>query len=73
MEEYCVGVTIHNCFYVGAKSQEEAKQKVRDMTNDEIMIDSDFNVEYADRTHGQDIAWKLTKEDLYLKKQNKSN
>jgi DNA-dependent RNA polymerase auxiliary subunit epsilon len=53
MEEYCVGVTIHNCFYVEAKSQEEAKQKVRDMTNDEIMIDSDFNIEYADPTNGE--------------------
>ena len=69
MEEYCVGVTIHNCFYVGAKSQEEAKQKVRDMTNDEIMIDSDFNIEYADPTNGE-IAWKLKQEDLYIKKQN---
>ena len=69
MKEYCVGVTIHNCFYVESKSKEEAKQKVRDMTNDEIMIDSDFNIEYADPTDGE-IAWKLKKEDLYEAEKN---
>ena len=63
MEEYCVGVTIHNCFYVGAKSQEEAKQKVRDMTNNEIMVDCDFNIEYADPTNGE-IAWKIKADEV---------
>lgn len=57
--EYCVGITIINCFYVNAETRDEAIEKVRDMTNDEILLDSDFNIEYADRTHGQDIAWKI--------------
>ena len=39
------------------------------MTNDEIMIDSDFNIEYADPTDGE-IAWKLKKEDLYEAEKN---
>jgi hypothetical protein len=65
--EYCVGVKIINCFYVSAKTRDEAIEKVQDMTNDEILLDADFNIEYADRTHGQDIAWKLKKEDLYIK------
>jgi hypothetical protein len=65
MKEYCVGIKVINCFYVEAENRDKAEQKVRDMTNEEILLDSDFNIEYADRTHGQDIAWKLTKEDLY--------
>ena len=28
------------------------------MTNDEILLDSDFNIEYADPTNGE-IAWKI--------------
>ena len=55
--EYCVGVKIINCFYVSAKTRDEAIDQVRDMTNDEILLDSDFNIEQADPTNGQ-IAWK---------------
>jgi predicted metal-dependent TIM-barrel fold hydrolase len=56
--EYCVGIKIINCFYVGAKTRDEAIEKVRDMTNEEILLDSDFNIEYADPTNGE-IAWKI--------------
>jgi DNA-dependent RNA polymerase auxiliary subunit epsilon len=70
MEEYCVGIKVINCFYVEAESQEKAIQKVRDMTNHEILLDSDFNIEYADPTEGE-VAWKLKQKDLYIKKQNK--
>ena len=66
MEEYCVGVTIHNCFYVESKSKEEAEQKVRDMTNDEILLDSDFNIEYADPTNGE-IAWQIKADEVNFK------
>ena len=56
--EYCVGVKIINCYYVSAKTRDEAIEKVQDMTNDEILLDSDFNIEYADPTNGE-IAWKI--------------
>ena len=56
--EYCVGVKIINCYYVSAKTRDEAEQIVREMDNDEILLDSDFNIEYADPTNGE-IAWKI--------------
>ncbi len=61
--EYCVGVKIINCYYVSAKTRDEAIDKVRDMTNDEILLDSDFNIEYADPTNGE-IAWKIKSEEV---------
>tara|TARA_R110001592_G_scaffold130031_2_gene342986 strand:- start:2243 stop:2485 length:243 start_codon:yes stop_codon:yes gene_type:complete len=64
--EYCVGVKIINCYYVSAKTRDEAIEKVQDMTNDEILLDSDFNIEYADRTHGQDIAWKIKAHEVNI-------
>jgi hypothetical protein len=57
-KEYCVGVKIINCYYVSAETRDEAIDQVRDMTNDEILLDSDFNIEYADPTNGE-IAWKI--------------
>ena len=56
--EYCVGVKIINCFYVEAENRNEAEEIVRNMNNDEILLDSDFNIEYADPTNGE-IAWKI--------------
>ena len=64
--EYCVGIKIINCFYVEARDREEAELIVREMDNDEILLDSDFNIEYADPTNGE-VAWKLKEEDLYVK------
>ena len=61
--EYCVGVKIINCYYVSAKTRDEAIEKVRDMTNDEILLDSDFNIEYADPTNGE-IAWQIKAEEV---------
>ena len=61
--EYCVGVKIHNCYYVSAKTRDEAIEKVQDMTNDEILLDSDFNIEYADPTNGE-IAWKIKADEV---------
>lgn len=61
--EYCVGVKIINCYYVSAKTRDEAIEKVRDMTNDEILFDSDFNIEYADPTNGE-IAWKIKADEV---------
>ena len=61
--EYCVGVKIINCYYVSAKTRDEAIQKVHDMTNHEILLDSDFNIEYADPTNGE-IAWKIKADEV---------
>lgn len=61
--EYCVGVKIINCYYVSAKTRDEAIEKVQDMTNDEILLDSDFNIEYADPTNGE-IAWQIKAEEV---------
>jgi predicted metal-dependent TIM-barrel fold hydrolase len=69
--EYCVGVKIHNCYYVSAKTRDEAIEKVQDMTNDEILLDSDFNIEYADPTNGE-IAWKIKANEVDLDQINQS-
>jgi hypothetical protein len=63
--EYCVGVKIINCYYVSAKTRDEAIEKVQDMTNDEILLDSDFNIEYADPTNGE-IAWKIKAHEVNI-------
>jgi predicted metal-dependent TIM-barrel fold hydrolase len=56
--EYCVGVKIINCFYVEAENRTEAEEIVRNMDNDEILLDSDFNIEYADPTNGE-VFWQI--------------
>jgi predicted metal-dependent TIM-barrel fold hydrolase len=61
--EYCVGVKIINCYYVSAKTRDEAIDKVRNMNNDEILLDSDFNIEYADPTNGE-IAWQIKADEV---------
>ena len=61
--EYCVGVKIVNCFYVEAENRDEAEQIVRDMDNDEILLDSDFNIEYADPTNGE-IFWQIKADEV---------
>ena len=61
--EYCVGVKIINCYYVSAKTRDEAIDKVRNMDNDEILLDSDFNIEYADPTNGE-IAWQIKADEV---------
>jgi predicted metal-dependent TIM-barrel fold hydrolase len=70
--EYCVGVKIINCFYVEAEDREEAELIVREMDNDEILLDSDFNIEYADPTNGE-IAWKIKSNEVDWDKLNEPN
>jgi predicted metal-dependent TIM-barrel fold hydrolase len=65
--EYCVGVKIINCFYVEAENRDEAELIVREMDSDEILLDSDFSIEYADPTNGQ-IAWKIKTNEVDWKK-----
>ena len=70
--EYCVGVKIINCFYVEAEDREEAELIVREMDNDEILLDSDFNIEYADPTNGE-IAWKIKSNEVDWDKLDEPN
>ena len=70
--EYCVGVKIINCFYVEAENRTEAEQIVRDMDRDEILFDSDFNIEYADPTNGE-IAWKIKADEVDWDKLDEPN
>ena len=43
--KYGVSVTIHNTYYVEADSIEDARMQVSDLSNDDILYDSDFNIE----------------------------
>jgi len=45
---YTVGVKIYNSWDVLAENAEQAEQKIRDLTNDEILSDCDFNISYVD-------------------------
>jgi hypothetical protein len=62
-KEYCVGIKIINCFYVEAEDREEAELIVREMDNDEILLDSDFSIEYTDPTNGE-VAWKIKADEV---------
>jgi predicted metal-dependent TIM-barrel fold hydrolase len=70
--EYCVGVKIINCFYVEAENRTEAEEIVRNMDRDEILFDSDFNIEYADPTNGE-IAWKIKANEVDWDKLDEPN
>ena len=48
MKKYCIGVSILNCYEVEAKNQEEAEDMVRNYSDEELLKDSDFNVNYID-------------------------
>lgn len=54
MKEYIVGIRVYNCFNIEAKDKDEAIQKVRDMNNEEIMLDCDFNIDYADENESEE-------------------
>ena len=43
--KYAVSVTIYNTYYVDADSMEDARLQVSDLSNDDILHDSDFNIE----------------------------
>ena len=53
MKKYKVGITIINCFDVEAESADEAEDKVRGMTDKEILTDSDFSINYKDEITGE--------------------
>ena len=48
MTRYYVGLTIHNVFEVEADSEEEAEAKVRDLSLDATLADSEYNITYVE-------------------------
>jgi len=46
--KYIVGVKIYNSFEVEADSEEEAEEKVRELSIESTLRDSDFNITYVD-------------------------
>lgn len=47
-KKYYVGVSILNVYEVEAKNKEEAEEAIRNYSNEELLEDSDFNVNYID-------------------------
>ncbi len=49
MNTYHVGVTMYNSFCIEADTEDEARQKVKDMEAVDILYDVDFNITYTDK------------------------
>tara|TARA_B100000900_G_scaffold327979_1_gene288176 strand:+ start:164 stop:349 length:186 start_codon:yes stop_codon:yes gene_type:complete len=47
-KKYYIGVSILNVYEVEAKNKEQAEEIVRNYSNEELLDDSDFNVNYID-------------------------
>ena len=47
-KKYYIGVSILNVYEVEAKNKEQAEEIVRNYSNEELLEDSDFNVNYID-------------------------
>ena len=47
-KKYYVGVSILNVYEVEAKNKEEAEDIVRNYSNEELLEDNDFNINYID-------------------------
>ena len=47
-KKYYIGVSILNVYEVEAKNEEQAEDIVRNYSNEELLEDSDFNVNYID-------------------------
>lgn len=47
-KKYYVGVSILNVYEVEAKNKEEAEDMVRNYSNEELLEDNDFNINYID-------------------------
>ena len=48
MKKYYVGVSILNVYEVEAKNKKEAQDIVRNLSNEELLEDHDFNINYID-------------------------
>ena len=47
-KKYYVGVSILNVYEVEAKNKEEAEDAIRNYSNEELLEDHDFNINYID-------------------------
>ena len=47
-KKYYIGVSILNVYEVEAKNKEQAEEIVRNYSNEELLDDSDFNINYID-------------------------
>ena len=47
-KKYYVGVSILNDYEVEAKNKEEAEETIRNYSNEELLEDHDFNINYID-------------------------
>lgn len=48
MAKYYVGLTIYNTFEVEADSEEQAEEKVRDLSVHETLDEADYNITYVE-------------------------
>tara|TARA_R100001015_G_C4579948_1_gene136616 strand:- start:695 stop:952 length:258 start_codon:yes stop_codon:yes gene_type:complete len=55
MKRYRIGVSILNCYEVEAKNQEEAEDMVRNYSDEELLRDSDFSINYIDEASDEEI------------------
>ncbi len=64
MKNYAVGIKVHNVFYIGAESEEEAEQKVRELDPYETLKDCDFNIEYVDEYKAGEDCWQIKADEI---------
>jgi len=64
MKNYAVGIKIYNTFYVEAESEEEAEQKVRELSIESTLRDSDFNITYVDEYEAGEECWQIKADEL---------
>ena len=67
MKNYAVGIKIYNVFYIGAESQMEAEQKVRELDPYQTLRDCDFNIEYADEYEAGEECWQIKADEVNFK------
>ena len=67
MKNYAVGIKIYNTFYVEAESEEEAEQKVRELSIESTLRDCDFNVEYVDEYKAGEECWQIKANEVNFK------
>jgi hypothetical protein len=48
MKKYYVGLSILNVFEIEAENEEEAEEKVRDLSIEDTLEDADYNVSYVE-------------------------
>ena len=54
--KYRVGITIYQSIEVEADSEQEARGIITDMSDEELLFDSDFNITYVDIIEEQPLS-----------------